>query len=182
MRGAHGRLGDDAQGSRAPAVTSGGARTGTTDRLSDLSLSFYLQGKVQYRKSRGYPTEYLFFPVRSLVAFLAHRPDTVSALVPQRAWFVWVSQVVFVKDQVGVSHATVSRWLRHGSFPEHKSPQRRTRLDPHLKAVAERWEAGCHNIAQLHRELVAAGHTLTYRNVYRQLGPCLRAMGWSKET
>lgn len=35
--------------------------------------------------------------------------------------------------------------------------------------VAERWEAGCHNIAQLHRELVASGHTLTYRNVYRQL-------------
>ena len=70
---------------------------------------------------------------------------------------------------MGVGHATVSRWLRHGTFPEQKSPQRRTRLDPHLKAVAERWEAGCHNIAQLHRELVAAGHTLTYRNVYRQL-------------
>ncbi len=74
-----------------------------------------------------------------------------------------------IAAQVGVGHATVSRWLRHGTFPEQKSPQRRTRLDPHLKAVAERWEAGCHNIAQLHRELVAAGHTLTYRNVYRQL-------------
>ena len=53
--------------------------------------------------------------------------------------------------------------------PPQPSRQRRTRLDPHLKAVAERWEAGCHNIAQLHRELVAAGHTITYRNVYRQL-------------
>src|SRR6266567_5149484 len=53
--------------------------------------------------------------------------------------------------------------------PPQQSPQRRTRLDPHLKSVAERWEAGCHNIAQLHRELVAAGHTLTSRNVYRQL-------------
>jgi len=74
-----------------------------------------------------------------------------------------------IAAQVGVGHATVSRWLRNGTFPEQQSPQRRTRLDPHLKAVAERWEAGCHNIAQLHRELVAAGHTLTYRNVYRQL-------------
>ena len=74
-----------------------------------------------------------------------------------------------IAAQVGVAHATVSRWLSNGTFPEHKSPQRRTRLDPHLKAVTERWEAGCHNIAQLHRELVAAGHTLTYRNVYRQL-------------
>src|SRR5437660_10162067 len=53
--------------------------------------------------------------------------------------------------------------------PPQPSPQRRTRLDPHLKAVAERWEAGCHNIAQLHRELVEASHTITYRNVYRQL-------------
>ena len=68
-----------------------------------------------------------------------------------------------IAAQVGIGHATVSRWLRNGTFPEHKSPQRRTRLDPHLKVVAERWETGCHNIAQLHRELVAAGHTLTYR-------------------
>jgi len=74
-----------------------------------------------------------------------------------------------IASQVGVGHATVSRWLRYGTFPEQQSPQRRTKLDPHLKAVADRWEAGCHNIAQLHRELVAAGHTLTYRNVYRQL-------------
>jgi transposase len=27
-----------------------------------------------------------------------------------------------IAAQVGISHATVSRWLRHGSFPEHKSP------------------------------------------------------------
>src|SRR6266567_6484751 len=74
-----------------------------------------------------------------------------------------------IAAQVGVGHATVSRWLSNGTFPEQTSPQRRTQLDPHLKVVAERWEAGCHNIAQLHRELVAAGHTITYRNVYRQL-------------
>jgi hypothetical protein len=97
MREAHGRLGDDAQGSRALTVTSGGVRTGTTGRLSNLSLSFYLKGMVQHRKSRGYPTGYLFFPVRSLV-FLAHRPDTVSAWVPQRAWFVWVSPVVLLRQ------------------------------------------------------------------------------------
>lgn len=74
-----------------------------------------------------------------------------------------------IAAQVGVGHATVSRWLSHGTFPEQKSPQCRTRFDPHIKEVAERWNAGCHNIAQLHRELVAAGHTITYRNVYRQL-------------
>lgn len=52
-----------------------------------------------------------------------------------------------IAAQVGVSHATVSRWLSNGTFPEQPSPQRRTRLDPHLQVVAERWEAGCHNIA-----------------------------------
>jgi transposase len=74
-----------------------------------------------------------------------------------------------IAAQVGISHATVSRWLASGAFPEQQSRPRKTRLDPHLKAVTERWNAGCHNIAQLHRELVAAGHPLTYRNVYRQL-------------
>jgi transposase len=33
----------------------------------------------------------------------------------------------------------------------------------------ERWEAGCHNIAQLYRELVARGYTHSYRSVYKQL-------------
>jgi transposase len=74
-----------------------------------------------------------------------------------------------IASRVGIGHATVSRWLSSDTFPEQKPRQRMRRLDPHLKEVAERWEAGCHNIAQLHRELVAAGHTLTYRSVYRQL-------------
>jgi transposase len=74
-----------------------------------------------------------------------------------------------IASQVGISHATVSRWLRSNAFPEQKPRPRMTRLDPYLKEVAERWEAGCHNIAQLHRDLVAAGHSLTYKSVYKQL-------------
>ena len=42
-------------------------------------------------------------------------------------------------------------------------------LDSHLPFLRERWEAGCHTIAQLHRELVAAGYTLSYRLVHKQL-------------
>lgn len=34
---------------------------------------------------------------------------------------------------------------------------------------ANEGRAGCHNIAQLHRELVAAGYTLSYRLVHKQL-------------
>jgi Transposase len=43
------------------------------------------------------------------------------------------------------------------------------KLDSHLPYLRERWEAGCHNIAQLHRELVAAGYPLSYRLVHKQL-------------
>jgi hypothetical protein len=33
----------------------------------------------------------------------------------------------------------------------------------------ERWEAGSHTVAELHRELVAGGYSHRYNSVYRQL-------------
>lgn len=63
----------------------------------------------------------------------------------------------------------MSRWLRSGTFPEQRPRLRKTALDPHLKERAARWEAGCHNIAQLHRELVADGYTHSYHAVYEHL-------------
>ncbi|GHO48640.1 transposase [Ktedonospora formicarum] len=74
-----------------------------------------------------------------------------------------------IANQVGIGHATVSRWLRSDAFPEQPPRPRKSRLDPYLKEVSKRWEAGCHNIAQLHRELVASGAPLTYKVVYKQL-------------
>jgi transposase len=74
-----------------------------------------------------------------------------------------------IADQVGIGHATVSRWLERGAFPEQQPRQRMTGLDPHLPFLRERWGVGCHNIAQLYRELVARGYTQSYRSVYKQL-------------
>jgi transposase len=74
-----------------------------------------------------------------------------------------------IADQMGIGHATVSRWLEGGAFPEQQPRPRKTALDPHLPFLRERWEAGCHNIAQLYRELVARGYTHSYRSVYKQL-------------
>jgi len=65
-------------------------------------------------------------------------------------------------SQVGIGHATVSRWLESGAFPQQQPRRRKTSLDSPLKELAARWEAGCHNIAQLHRELVAGGYTHSY--------------------
>lgn len=78
------------------------------------------------------------------------------------------SQTTIAK-QVGIGHATVSRWLKHAEFPEQQPRPRRTSLDPHLPQLAERWEAGCDTIAGLHRELVASGYSHSYDSVYRQL-------------
>ena len=74
-----------------------------------------------------------------------------------------------IAEQVGIGHATVSRWLERGAFPEQQPRPRKTDLDLHLPFLRQRWEAGCHNIAQLYRELVARGYPYSYRSVYKQL-------------
>jgi transposase len=81
-----------------------------------------------------------------------------------------------IADQVGVGHATVSRWLAHGAFPEQQPRSRKTDLDAYLPYLRDRWEAGCHNIARLYRELLARGYTKSYESVYDQLVR-LRARG-----
>jgi len=74
-----------------------------------------------------------------------------------------------IANQVGIGHATVSRWLRSDTFPEQHPRRRKMALDPHLPFLRQRWEAGCHNIAQLYRELVARGYTHSYHSVHEQL-------------
>jgi transposase len=81
-----------------------------------------------------------------------------------------------IASQVGIGHATVSRWLRSDAFPEQQPRPRKMALDPYLPLLRERWDAGCHNIAQLYRELVARGYPRSYASVYDQLVR-LRAIG-----
>jgi len=74
-----------------------------------------------------------------------------------------------IAEHVGIGHATVSRWLRHGSFPEQQPRSRSARVDPHLPQLIEQWETGSYTVAQLHRELVANGYPHSYDSVYRRL-------------
>jgi transposase len=74
-----------------------------------------------------------------------------------------------IAGQAGIGRSTVSRWLRCGTFPEQQSRPRKTGLAPYLPFLRERWAAGCHNMAQLYRELVACGYPQSYRSVYKQL-------------
>ncbi len=74
-----------------------------------------------------------------------------------------------IASQVGIGHATVSRWLSNSTFPEQKSRPRSASVDPYLKDLVERWEEGLHTVAELHRELVADGYSHQYNSVYRRL-------------
>jgi predicted transcriptional regulator len=67
-----------------------------------------------------------------------------------------------IAEYVGISHATVSRWLSNGTFPEQKPRPRSARVDSHLPQLVERWKAGNYTVAELYRELVADGYSHQY--------------------
>ena len=74
-----------------------------------------------------------------------------------------------IASQVGIGHATVSRWLRNGTFPEQKPRPRSASVDPYLHQLVQRRKEGLCTVAQLHRELVAEGYSHQYNSVYRRL-------------
>jgi transposase len=77
---------------------------------------------------------------------------------------------VLLKDiasQVDISHKTVGRWLAHGTFPERKPrASQPTKVDPYRAYVHQRWQEGCHNLAQLYREIKQQGFTGSYSTVF----------------
>lgn len=77
---------------------------------------------------------------------------------------------VLLKDiapQVGISNRTAGRWLAHGTFPERKPrASQPTKVDPYRTYVQQRWHEGCHNLAQLYREIKEEGFTGSYSTVF----------------
>jgi transposase len=76
---------------------------------------------------------------------------------------------------VGISPRTLSRWSAKGAFPERR---RRTgdtsALSPYKAELLERWQAGCHTIAHLWREIQSEGFSGSYGVVYEYLAPLRR--------
>jgi transposase len=59
-----------------------------------------------------------------------------------------------IAAMTGVGVRTVNRWLARGDFPKRKKRARQpSLLDPHYAYLDRRWEDGCHNAAQLYREI-----------------------------
>jgi transposase len=70
-----------------------------------------------------------------------------------------------IAQQIGVNLRTVQRWLAAGAFPESTRHHYVSHLDPYLPYLFRRWAQGCHNIAQLFRELEALGYQGSYASV-----------------
>lgn len=76
-----------------------------------------------------------------------------------------------IARQLGLGRETVRRFLRADAFPERRErAPRPTALTPHEPYLRERWAAGCHNAAALHRELQARGFVGSVSLVRRFLG------------
>jgi transposase len=65
-----------------------------------------------------------------------------------------------IARQCGLSRKTVRRFILAQSFPERKQRRRSSLVDPHRNYLEMRWQQGCHNSAQLWRELRVQGFAI----------------------
>ena len=75
---------------------------------------------------------------------------------------------------MGMHRATVRHWLGAGSFPERARRRVTSRTDRFLDHLRRRWDEGCHNAAQLTREIRAMGFGGTAVMVRRRVAPWRR--------
>jgi len=79
-----------------------------------------------------------------------------------------VSQRAIAK-RVGINRETVGRYIRAGRFPERAPRKYASKTDPFTNYLHRRWKEGCHNAAQLARELKAQGFAGSYCSVRRRV-------------
>jgi transposase len=68
-----------------------------------------------------------------------------------------------IATRLHMSRTTVIRYLHVDGFPERAHSRRASILDPYVTYLQERWEVGCHNGAQLWREIQVLGFEGTRR-------------------
>ncbi len=62
-----------------------------------------------------------------------------------------------IARQCGLSRKTIRRYLKADQFPERKRGLRHSSVEAHRDFIEQRWQQGCHNAAQLWRELQTRG-------------------------
>jgi transposase len=81
-----------------------------------------------------------------------------------------------ISFQTGLERKTIRRYLRAGAFREWATPPRHRALDRFLPYLEQRWAEGCHNAAQLWREIREQGYA-GRPGMIRQWARRLRAKG-----
>ncbi len=85
-----------------------------------------------------------------------------------------ISQRAIAK-RLGINRETVGRYVRAGQFPERAPRKYASTTDPFTDYLRKRWEEGCHNAAQLARELKGQGFTCSYHSARRRVAHWDRA-------
>ncbi|MDQ2102194.1 ISL3 family transposase [Azospirillum isscasi] len=78
-----------------------------------------------------------------------------------------------IAETLHLDRKTVRVWLRSGQPPAWRQPAKGSRLDPFLDHLRQRWDGGCHNAAQLWREIRSRGFT-GQRSIVRDWARLLR--------
>jgi transposase len=92
--------------------------------------------------------------VRAGEAAFARRQGRYEEIARLRAEGVSLRRIA---AGLGIERKTVRRWLRLGHAPWWQKPPRGSILAPYAAFLDRRWAEGCHNAAQLWRELAARG-------------------------
>jgi transposase len=72
-----------------------------------------------------------------------------------------------ISRTVGISRQAVRRYLSHEQLPQRAQPPRRSSLEACREYLQQRWSEGCHNVAQLQRELQQKGYEVAHCTVRR---------------
>lgn len=84
-----------------------------------------------------------------------------------------------IARQLNINRATVGRYIQAGEFPERATRKYAGKTDRYTDHLGKRWQEGCHNAAQLFRELEAIGFTGSYCSVRRRVAHWDRSNGSS---
>ncbi|HYQ92411.1 MAG TPA: ISL3 family transposase [Candidatus Competibacteraceae bacterium] len=84
----------------------------------------------------------------------AARQARYTELAQRRAAGQSIRQIA---RELGLGYKTARRWWRAGHAPTGQRPSRPSELDPYRAYLQRRWQEGCHNAAQLWRELTNQG-------------------------
>ena len=80
---------------------------------------------------------------------------------------------------LSINRETVGRYTQVGEFPERATRKYASKTDRFTDHLEQRWKEGCHNAAQLFRELEAIGFTGSYCSVRRRVSHWDRGDGGS---